>query len=211
MPDSSVPPATTRKGGALSTAQPFAKYDRYLAGSEMVVDTVRRHVIVLANAFGIWFLATAGILILATRPNMDSGFRSMAFLAFVAVSFYFVGKVAEWWIDEYVITNKRVIKIEGIITRKISTIPIGKITDTSYRRTWLGRLLKYGDMVLDTPGQDKYLPMLNKLSRPDEVYKIIMSIAIGGGQVPARQPRPPRIRRRKPQAEETATLPAVNK
>jgi uncharacterized membrane protein YdbT with pleckstrin-like domain len=177
----------------------------------MVVDTVRRHPIVLADAFGIWFLATAGILILATRPGMGNDVHGLAFVLFLLVSLYFVGKISEWWIDEYVITNKRVIKIEGIVTRRISTIPIGKITDTSYRRTWLGRLLKYGDMVLDTPGQDKYLPMLNKLSRPDEVYKIIMSIAIGGGPVPAQQPRPPRIRRRKPAAEETATMPAVNK
>lgn len=174
----------------------------------MVVDTVRRHPIVLGNAFAVWFLSTAGILVLATRRGMGGEVRGLAFVAFLLVSLYFVGKIAEWWIDEYVITNKRVIKIEGIVTRRISTIPIGKITDTSYLRTWLGRLLKYGDMVLDTPGQDKYLPMLNKLSRPDEVYKIIMSIAIGGGPVPA-QPRPPRIRRRKPAAEETATMPVV--
>jgi uncharacterized membrane protein YdbT with pleckstrin-like domain len=173
----------------------------------MVVYTTRRHPIVLAKQFGIWFGIMVATLFLTVRDGRNGPIDGMAGIIFLLATLYFVGSIAEWWIDEYVITNKRVIKVEGIITRKISTIPLGKITDTSYRRTWLGRILGYGDMVLDTPGQDKYLPMLYKLSKPDEVYKTIMSIAIGGGVPP---PKPPPIKRRKPPAEgETATMPAV--
>jgi uncharacterized membrane protein YdbT with pleckstrin-like domain len=173
----------------------------------MVVYTTRRHVVVLAKEFGIWFAVLVGTLFLATRGGVRGSVDGLAGIIFVLATIWFLGAIAEWWIDEYVITNKRVIKIEGIVTRRISTIPLGKITDTSYRRTWIGRLLGYGDMVLDTPGQDKYLPMLYKLSRPDEVYKTIMSIAIGGGAPP---PKPPPVKRRKPAAEgETATIPVV--
>jgi PH (Pleckstrin Homology) domain-containing protein len=167
----------------------FSKYDRYLAGSEVVVYTCRRHPIVLAKAAVIWVGTLLLSVVLAVSGGTGQAFNNMVGLAFLLVTLYFLGSFGEWWVDHYVITNKRVIKVEGIINRRVSTIPLGKITDTSYRRTWLGRLLGYGDMVLDTPGQDKYLPMLHKLSKPDKVYTLIMSIAIGGGVQPRPRPR----------------------
>jgi hypothetical protein len=130
--------------------------------------------------------------------------KNLTGIVFVVMTVYVLACIAEWWWDEYVITNKRVIKLEGIVNRKVSTIPLGKVTDTTYRRTWLGRILGYGDLVLDLPGQDKYLPLLNKLSRPDEVYKTIMSIAMGGGPPPA-PPKP----KKPPSEEDTGPIPVV--
>ena len=166
----------------------FTRYERYLAGSETVVYLCRRHPIVLAKAALIWLGTLLLSIVIAAADGERQAFNDLAGIAFILVTLYLVGAIAEWWVDHYVITNKRVIKVEGIINRKVSTIPLGKITDTSYRRTWLGRIIGYGDMVLDTPGQDKYLPMLDKLSKPDKVYTLIMSIAMGGGAAPQRNP-----------------------
>jgi hypothetical protein len=184
----------------------FSKYDRYLAGSEIVVYTCRRHPIVLAKAAAIWLGTLVLSITMAVRGGTGGGFNDVMGLAFLLVTLYLMGALTEWWVDHYVITNKRVIKVEGIVNRRVSTIPLGKITDTSYRRTWLGRILGYGDMVLDTPGQDKYLPMLYKLSKPDEVYKTIMSIAIGGGAPP---PKPVKRRKAAPSEDETGPIPVV--
>jgi membrane protein YdbS with pleckstrin-like domain len=191
-----------RKEVALNDETPYSKYSRFLAGSERVVYTCRRHPIVMWKAILVWVGTVVAVMFLAMHDGSHGPVDSVGGLVFLLVSVYLAGQIAEWWVANYVITNKRVIKVEGIVSRRISTIPLGKITDTSYRRDWLGRLLGYGDMVLDTPGQDKYLPMLYKLPNPDRVYQTIMSIAIGGGAPP-----PPPVKRRKPPSEEdTATI-----
>lgn len=181
-----------------------SKYDRFLAGSEVVVHTCRQHPVVLAKAVLIWLGAVVLSLAMAARAG-DRGraFAEIAGLVFLLATLYLAGCIGEWWFAHFVVTNKRVIKVEGIVNRKIGTIPLGKITDTAYRRTWLGRILGYGDMVLDTPGQDKYLPVLDKLSKPDRVYQTIMSIAMGGGAPPASPPKP----RKPPSEDDTGPIP----
>jgi membrane protein YdbS with pleckstrin-like domain len=160
----------------------------FLAGSEFVVYRAFRHPIVLTKQI----LISLGVLVLIILFGMNDAGHSaggILGLALLGVFVYIAAAVAEWRFDRIVITNKRVIKVEGIVNRRISTIPLGKVTDTSYRRTWLGRILGYGELVLDTPGQDKYLPILDNLANPDRVYRAIMWIAIGGGGTPP--PAPP--------------------
>jgi uncharacterized membrane protein YdbT with pleckstrin-like domain len=169
------------------------------------VYATRRHPIVLTKAAAIFLGSLLAIVFLAMHDGPRGPVDGLIGLVLLLVTLYFAGQLAEWWVANYVITTKRVIKVEGIVNRRISTIPLGKITDTSYRRTWLGQILGYGDMVLDTPGQDKYLPVLYKLSNPDKVYQTIMAIAIGGGLPP-----PTPVKRRKPPSEEeTATIPVA--
>jgi membrane protein YdbS with pleckstrin-like domain len=165
----------------------------FLAGSEFVVYRAFRHPIVLTKTVLIAAAALVVILFLGMNGAGRSGGGILGLLL-LGVAVYVGAAVAEWRFDRIVITNKRVIKVEGIVNRRISTIPLGKVTDTSYRRTWLGRILGYGELVLDTPGQDKYLPILDNLANPDRVYRAIMWIAIGGGGTappPQSQPKPP--------------------
>jgi len=48
----------------------------------------------------------------------------------------------------YVIEDNQVSMVEGIITRKRLSIPYEKITDTSVIKTFLGRILNYGDITV---------------------------------------------------------------
>lgn len=188
--------------------QDHGRFARYLAGSEEIVHACRRHWIVLGRQLLVWLATLVAAVLLSVLAEAGGeravGFQRMATLAFLGMTLYLVFHVVEWWYERIVITNKRVIKTEGILTRKVSTLPLGKVTDTAYRRTLLGRLLGYGDLVLDLPGQDKYVPVLNKLSHPDEIYQTIMSIAIGGGR-PAPPPKP----RTPPSEADTGPIPVV--
>lgn len=187
----------------------FSRYERYLAGSEQVVYKGHHHYIVLARDVLIWMGIIVGSILLGLMAESDARGRplkNLAVLAFVGASGWLVYRVFEWRLNEFVITNKRVIKVEGILARRVSTIPLGKITDTSYRRTILGRMLGYGDLVLDLPGQDKFLPLLDKLSHPDDVYKTIMQIAHGGGMPARPAPKPPRP----PSEDDTGPIPVVD-
>jgi hypothetical protein len=188
----------------LNDVTDFRRYERYLSVAEQVVYKGHHHFVVLTRDVVIWLGAIAASILVGFMAETDARgepLKNLAVLAFLASSGWLAFQVVQWRWDEFLITNKRVIKVEGILARRVSTIPLGKITDTSYRRSIIGRMLGYGDLVLDLPGQDKYLPVLDKLSNPDEVYQTIMQIAHGGGVPP--KPPPPRPR----SEEDTGPIP----
>ena len=185
----------------------FRRYERYLSGTEHVVYRGHHHFVVLTRDILIWLAAILGSILVGFMAETDARgepLKNLAVIAFIVSSAWLAFQLVQWRCNEFLITNKRVIKVEGILARRVSTIPLGKITDTSYRRSILGRMLGYGDLVLDLPGQDKYLPVLDKLSNPDVVYQTIMQIAHGGGVPP--KPAPPRP----PSEDDTGPIPVVD-
>ena len=55
-----------------------------------------------------------------------------------------------WWIERIVITDKRVMLAEGIVTHNVGMMPLSKVTDLTFRRTFGGRLLGYGTLIVES-------------------------------------------------------------
>ncbi len=85
-------------------------------------------------------------------------------------------------------------------------MPIGGVIDMTYRRTIMGRLLGYGDLVLESAGQDQALSSIEKLPKPDDFYRTVT------GLVAARGSQPPEVAERVRgifDDEDTGPLPRV--
>jgi uncharacterized membrane protein YdbT with pleckstrin-like domain len=54
---------------------------------------------------------------------------------------------------DYVLTNRRVILEEGIVSRRSMDASLGKINNVEHRQTLWGRLLGYGDVEIDTASE----------------------------------------------------------
>jgi uncharacterized membrane protein YdbT with pleckstrin-like domain len=82
------------------------------------------------------------------------------------VGFGWVGWVyMEWRAEEYIITNRRVLKVEGIINKKSGDSSLEKINDAVLSQNLLGRILGYGDLDVLTASEeaiDRY-KMLNRV------------------------------------------------
>jgi uncharacterized membrane protein YdbT with pleckstrin-like domain len=156
--------------------------EKYLAHGERVVFVLRRHTIVLEMAIGIWLAALAagvGFGVLATREphwhlGVIGGWIVLAGAGFLA------WKTGGWWIARYVITDERVMLIEGVISRRVRAVPLSKVTHTDYRRTLSGRLLGYGTISLGSAGTHDGLRELTSIPKPDQVYRLVMSLVSGG-------------------------------
>jgi uncharacterized membrane protein YdbT with pleckstrin-like domain len=73
----------------------------------------------------------------------------------VVVGLAWTAKVyLEWKAEEYLITNRRVIKTEGLIDKKEGDSSLEKINDAVLKQGILGRLLKYGDLEILTANED---------------------------------------------------------
>jgi len=56
--------------------------------------------------------------------------------------------------DIWVVTNLRVIDEKGVFNRYTKESPLGKINNLSYRQSLLGRILRYGEVEIQTAAED---------------------------------------------------------
>ncbi|MFB9890034.1 PH domain-containing protein [Planobispora takensis] len=146
--------------------------NRYLLPHEHQVIMVRRHPAVLlrpvAEVFG--GLIIAGLLSTwLSRENVDGGIV-IVWWAWLLLLIRFVWKVAEWSVDYFVVTSKRMLLTTGLITRKVAMMPLTKVTDMSFQRSLLGRMLGYGEFVLESAGQDQALSTVPYIPYPETLY-----------------------------------------
>ena len=76
----------------------------------------------------------------------------------------------DWHFERFILTNKRVMVVHGIITRHVAMMPLERVTDMKYEQTPLGRILNYGTFVLESAGQDQALREVPHLPNPNELY-----------------------------------------
>ena len=154
--------------------------DRYLLDGERVVTAVHQHWGKVAEPVA---SAVAGaVLALWVDATIDPA------LGLVSTAlwwgwFFLVGRMlyllAVWRHDWFVATDKRLLLFYGFITRKVSMMPLMKVTDMSYERSVPGRLLGYGRFVMESAGQDQALHKVNWVPQPDRHYRAICSEIFG--------------------------------
>jgi uncharacterized membrane protein YdbT with pleckstrin-like domain len=140
--------------------------NKYLLPHETQRIAVRRHPAVLMMPVG---LVLAGLIIAGIVSNTVTSV-TWIWWGWLILLAWFVWRVAEWSVDYFVITNQRMLLATGLITRKVAMMPLAKVTDMSFRRTIAGRMLGYGDFVLESAGQDQALDVVDYLPYPEQLY-----------------------------------------
>ena len=152
--------------------EPTTLVSRYLFPTERYRGEWKRHWIHLSGPLAIGAGATLLLGYLAgflTRQNVD-GLVTAAVLIWLAVISWVAWKVFDWYFDRFILTNKRVMVVNGIITRKVAMMPLLRVTDMKYEQSALGRMLSYGTFVLESAGQDQALREVKHLPNPNELY-----------------------------------------
>jgi uncharacterized membrane protein YdbT with pleckstrin-like domain len=153
--------------------------DEYLLPTERRVIRVRQHWAVMMNhvsSTALFLLA----LVIGQRLLPESVLiDNLAwYLALVAVLRFTVLTIL-WWIERIVITDKRVMLAQGIITHNVGMMPLGKVTDLTFQRTLGGRMFGYGTIVVESAGQIQALNRIDYLPRPEEIYEALSELVFG--------------------------------
>jgi hypothetical protein len=154
--------------------------DRYLLDGERLVTAVHQHWGKVAEPVATAVLAGVGALWVDSRiePSLHL-LGTVTWWAWFAVLLRLLYKLAEWRHDWFVATDKRLLLFNGFITRKVSMMPLMKVTDMSYERSVPGRLLGYGRFIMESAGQDQALREVNWVPRPDAHYRAICAEIFG--------------------------------
>ena len=152
--------------------EPTTLVSRYLFPTERYRGEWKRHWIHLSVPLSIGAGATLLLGYLAgflTKQEID-GLVTTAVLLWLAVISWVAWKVFDWYFDRFILTNKRVMVVNGIITRKVAMMPLLRVTDMKYEQSALDRMLSYGTFVLESAGQDQALREVKHLPNPNELY-----------------------------------------
>ena len=144
--------------------------DTLLADGERIALRTRQHwFATIVDGRVPWALFLASLILLALTFTMDSGTLRDALGIVVAivllVSLAWLGKhYWSWYAQDYIVTNRRVLKVEGIINKRSADSSLEKINDAVLEQNLFGRIFGYGDLDILTAADvaiDRYR-MLNK-------------------------------------------------
>ena len=116
-------------------------------GETLVIDTRTHPKALLLPLLALVVLLAIGVFV---QTAVDETIVTRVVWALVAVGaiWFFVRPLLVWLTATYTITTRRLITRHGVITRKGHDIPLSRISDVSYERDLIDRLLGCGTLVI---------------------------------------------------------------
>ncbi len=179
----------TRPGSAPPTVSPGLR--RYLGDRERVVEEVRWH--------PVWLLRSTLVLLgwLLLLGWVGSGLRRGAALesalgpALLAVVAWYLWRVLQWRTERLIITDRRLLMVTGLLSRKVAVMPLRKVTDMTFEQPLVGRLFDragWGTFVFESAGQDQAFHRVRFLPQPDRLYSKLTDEIFGERGIYGRKP-----------------------
>jgi len=157
-----------------ATRNEQAAVDKYLLPGEVRVATVRRHpaVLLVPSAQAVGGLLVAAVLS-ATFLRGLTIIAAIVWIAWGVLLINLIWKAVNWAVDYFVITSVRILLTSGLFTRSVAMMPLSKVTDMSFHRSFAGRLLGYGEFVVESAGQDQALRRIDHIPYPEQLYLVV--------------------------------------
>jgi len=148
-----------------------AKINRYLLPHERQVIAVHQHPAVLIRPiFEVLLgLAIAGWLTDAVAHGNNDVLLAI-WLIWLILLLRLAGKIFDWTENYFVVTSQRMMLSTGLITHNVNMMPLTKVTDMTFQRSTLGRILGYGEFIVESAGQDQALRNIDHLPYPEQLY-----------------------------------------
>jgi uncharacterized membrane protein YdbT with pleckstrin-like domain len=145
--------------------------------------TVRIHPATLAGPL----ILVSGGLVAAGELTRRSVRPKIVWGAYLSVLLYFLQRVAARQATYFTVTDNRMILVSGFVVRKVAMMPLTRVTDMSFRRSALGRLLGYGEFIIESAGQEQALRTINFLPYPEQLYLEVCGLVFPGAVAETQQ------------------------
>ena len=173
---------------------------RYLLSGEQLVEEVHWHVVALLRPT---LQLVGGLLLIGVMAGgvpPGNVFGNVLALAALVLAGYYAVKLLAWRHERLIITDRRLLLVTGLLSRRVEVMPLVKVTDFRFEQPLLGRLLPgdgWGTFVFESAGQEGRLNRVENLPHPDELYQALTDQIFGErglygrGVAPFRRPPPP--------------------
>jgi hypothetical protein len=137
--------------------------DRLLADGERVAPRGRQHflaTIIEGRLAWAIFIAALVLVVLAafalspaTPRLVRDGFSWLGLVLLIVGLAWLTQIYLTWFNQDYVVTNRRVMKVEGILKKRSADSSLEKINDAVLEQSVFGRMLGYGDLDILTANE----------------------------------------------------------
>ena len=174
--------------------------DTLLTEGEAIVLRSRQHWLAMLSkaraALFLWLIGIA-LLVVIVWLNVQLGLLrdliSVAALVVIALgAIIFVYRFWQWWAQDYIITNRRLLKVTGILNKRSGDSSLEKINDAILSQSIWGRMLNFGNLEILTAA-DMAVDRYYMLKSPKEFKKVMLTQkhALETGYMYGGPPSPP--------------------
>jgi len=158
--------------------------EQYLIADEgeVVIDEVAKHWAAIVTPVLELIAAVPVLLLVGLMPSQ------LYWLPIAGALFLVVNggwRILQAQMDRFVITNMRVFRVHGILTRHIATMPITRILDISVKRPIIGRIFGFGHFIFESAAQDQGLREIRFVGSPNArgltIQRVIQRSGLRGG------------------------------
>jgi uncharacterized membrane protein YdbT with pleckstrin-like domain len=132
-------------------------YDRSLAVGEQSVAVLHPHWKTLVRPVALAFVVVAVLLVaeVLIPASKAAGVERLvlAAVAIVLLMWWLIYPLLVWRTTMYELTTRRMRLRDGIIARNGRDIPLSRITDVSFRKGLLDRLVGSGTLIVESAGE----------------------------------------------------------
>jgi Bacterial PH domain len=114
----------------------------------------------------VWFNVAAGLV----RDLMSWA----AVIAFVAGLAIFLWAFWHWWAQDYMVTNRRLLKVTGVLNKQSADSSLEMINDVVLNQSMWGRLFNYGNLEIMTAAEEPG-DVYHMLAGPVEFKKTMLT------------------------------------
>jgi uncharacterized membrane protein YdbT with pleckstrin-like domain len=154
-------------------------YDRSLAPGEESVEILHPHWKTLVRPVGLAFVVVAatlaGEVLIPASKQATVERLALGAVAFVLLMWWLMYPLLRWRTTVYELTTRRMRLRDGIVTRNGRDIPLSRITDVSFRKGLLDRLLGCGTLIVESAGEHGELT-LTEIPRVEHVQSTLFQL-----------------------------------
>ncbi len=149
---------------------------RFVAPDERIVLETGVHWAVLLKPASVSLLAIAGAGAVGFIASPLDG-SDWVDMVVGAVAIFFAARfavaAARWASARFVVTGTRVVRIEGVLKRTVTSVPLDRVAGLAFEQPLVGRVFDYGTVILDSGWPGRPLARLQAIPRADAFYRAL--------------------------------------
>ncbi len=166
----------------------MAYLDSLLGRGEQILYVARQHIFVLvANILTelslIALLVAAGVasnMAFDTASATIGGITASDLILLICVAISVVVLISgfmdylRWNTEQYVVTDRRVIQVRGIVNKRVIDSSLEKINDVELRQSLFGRMMNFGTIEILTASGDEGVNVMDRIEAPIDFKRAML-------------------------------------
>jgi membrane protein YdbS with pleckstrin-like domain len=127
--------------------------ERLLGENERIILVTRQHWFLMISAIIAEVILSLVIIVAVTFALSINPLIAFAYLLLILPVGHGIYDFLRWWNVEYVVTNRRVIHLSGVLNKDVTDSSLEKVNDVKMEQSLLGRIFDYGDVEILTASE----------------------------------------------------------